>query len=204
MAFVEGIAEEEASGALANLFAADRQSWGFLPNFASTFGLRPEVYQAWRSLNGAIKANMDPRRYELATTAAAIELRSSYCTLAHGRILADGLMSQDDIIGLVDDPDGTNLTALDRAIVALARKIARAADEVSAEDIEQLRHHGLTDQDIFDVICAATARCFFSKTLDATGTTPDAFFNDLPLPLREALTVGRPIDPREDAISERP
>jgi len=44
------------------------------------------------------------------------------------------------------------------------------------------------------VIVAAAARCFFSKTLDATGTPPDAAFEQLSPILREALTVGRPID----------
>jgi hypothetical protein len=32
---------------------------------------------------------MDLRRYELATLAAARRLRSSYCCLAHGRVLAE-------------------------------------------------------------------------------------------------------------------
>jgi alkylhydroperoxidase family enzyme len=43
----------------------------------------------WQQLNGAIKAGMDLRRYELATLAAARRLRSSYCCLAHGKILAE-------------------------------------------------------------------------------------------------------------------
>ena len=54
------------------------------PNHERAFAERPEVYAAWRELNGAIKAGMDLRRYELATLAAARRLRSSYCCLAHG------------------------------------------------------------------------------------------------------------------------
>jgi hypothetical protein len=45
------------------------------------------------------------------------------------------------------------------------------------------------------VIVAAASRCFFSKTLDATGTAADAELAQLSPPLRDALTVGRPIDP---------
>jgi hypothetical protein len=45
-------------------------------------------------------------------------------------------------------------------------------------------------------VLAAAARCFFSKTLDATGTTPDSAYHTLlPAGLREALTVGREVDP---------
>jgi hypothetical protein len=38
---------------------------------------------------GSISANMDHRRYELATLAAARRLRSSYCMLAHGSVVLD-------------------------------------------------------------------------------------------------------------------
>jgi alkylhydroperoxidase family enzyme len=53
-------------------------------NYERAFAARPDVYRAWRELLTAIRANMDPRRYELATFAAAQRLRSSYCSLAHG------------------------------------------------------------------------------------------------------------------------
>jgi len=58
-------------------------------NYECAFAERPEVYAAWVQLNGAIKAGMDPRRYELATLAAARRLRSSYCCLAHGTVLQE-------------------------------------------------------------------------------------------------------------------
>src|SRR5450631_550571 len=119
MAFINGVAEDTATGLLAELFAADRKSWGYLPNLATTFGIRPEVYRAWRQLNGAIKANMDPRRYELATVAAAVALRSSYCALAHGRVLAAGLMSAQEVIDLVADPDSAALAPVDRSVIWL-------------------------------------------------------------------------------------
>ena len=45
-----------------------------------------------------------------------------------------------------------------------------------------------------DVVLAAAARCFFSKTLDALGVQPDAEFGQLDPAFREALTVGRPIE----------
>jgi len=44
-------------------------------NYERAFAERPEVYAARVELNGAIKAGMDLRRYELATLAAARRLR---------------------------------------------------------------------------------------------------------------------------------
>ena len=84
---------------------------------------------------------------------------------------------------------------LDRAVIDLADRVAADATTVTQADIDRLRGMGLSDTEILDVVLAAAARCFFSKTLDALGCNPDAAFNELSEPeLREALTVGRPIE----------
>ena len=75
----------------------------------------------------------------------------------------------------------------------LAEKIVADATSVTREDVERLRELGLSDEDIVDVVLAATARCFFSKTLDALGAEPDPAYHGVEPDLREALVVGRPI-----------
>ena len=42
------------------------------------FSLRPAAYVAWENLIVSIRSNMDLRRYELVTIAAATKLRCSY------------------------------------------------------------------------------------------------------------------------------
>ncbi|MFF0339848.1 carboxymuconolactone decarboxylase family protein [Kribbella sp. NPDC004875] len=171
-------------------FAANRAAAGHVPNFVTTFAARPAVYEAWKQLNGAIKESMDLRRYELATLAAASALRSSYCCLAHGQVLADKFYTAEEVEALVAEPPND---PVDRAVMAFARKVALGADSVTQTDVDELKSLGLTDDDVLDVALAAAARSFFSKTLDATGTQPDSAFNGLPESLRTALTVGRPI-----------
>ena len=70
-------------------------------NMERVFEPRPDVYTAWRELLAAIRANMDDRRYELVTLAAAQRLRSSYCSLAHGKILAEQL--HEPVVEIVTD-----------------------------------------------------------------------------------------------------
>jgi uncharacterized peroxidase-related enzyme len=188
MAYIETIADEAATGDVALLYEQERERFGFLPNLARAFSARPEVYRAWRQLNSAIQASGDLRRYELATLAAARRLRSSYCALAHGKILAEQFYDAETVVGL---PAG--LDEVDTAIMELADKVAADATAVGAEDIERLRSLGLRDDEILDVVLAAAVRCFFSKTLDALGVEPDAAYAKLDPQLREALTVGRPI-----------
>jgi len=171
--------------------AENRSPAGYVPNFVTTFAARPDVFEAWKQLNNAIKANMDLRRYELATLAAATALRSSYCSLAHGGVLADNFFSDAEVAALVDKPASD---PVDEAVMTFARKVVLAADSVTAADVDRLREAGLSDEEVLDVTLAAAARAFFSKTLDGTGTTPDAIYNGLSSQLKEALTVGRPID----------
>jgi uncharacterized peroxidase-related enzyme len=188
MTFIDTVAEDQATGATADLYGAEKEAFGFLPNLVRAFSLRPEVYGAWTQLNGAVKAGMDLRRYELATVAAAIRLRSSYCTLAHGSVLIDkGFLEPDEVRAVVSDHRAAGLDEIDVAVMDLAAKVATDATSVEQDDIDRLRSLGLSDQDILDVVLAAAVRCFFSKVLDGLGAEPDEKYSGLD----PALRVGR-------------
>ena len=160
-------------------------------NFERAFAERPDVYAAWRQLNGAIKAGMDLRRYELATLAAAQRLRSSYCCLAHGKVLLEDF--GEPVAAIATDRRSAGLDPVDLAVMDLAERVVDDATSIDDADLKPLRDLGLSDTEIMDVVLAAAARCFFSKTLDALGVLPDAHFAELEPGARDALVVGRPI-----------
>jgi AhpD family alkylhydroperoxidase len=162
-------------------------------NSERAFAHRPAVYSAWAELLGAIKSTMDERLYELVTLAAARGLRSSYCALAHGRVLLERHLSAEDLVSFAREPASAPLTRVEAAAVRLAGKVVADATTVSAEDVGELRELGLSDAEIFDIVAAAAVRCFFSKTLDALGVQPDAEYAELQPQLRDALVTGRPI-----------
>jgi uncharacterized peroxidase-related enzyme len=194
MTFIDTVPEDGAPEAVQAMYDADRTAAGLVPNYTRACSHRPAVYRAWRELIGSINGEMDQRRYELATLAAARRLRSSYCALAHGSILLDGIVDAEQLTAIAQDHHAAGLDEIDVAVMDLADKVADDATTVTQADIDRLRGLGLSDAEIFDVVAAASARCFFSKTLDALGVQPDARFGDLePAELREELTVGRPI-----------
>ena len=159
-------------------------------NFERAFEERPGVYAAWRGLVGAIRENMELRRYELVTFAAAQRLRSTYCSIMHGNVLRDEL--GEDVLAIVSDREGT-LDAVDLAVMDLAERVVVDATSVTPADLQRLRDLGLDDGEIMDVVLAAAARCFFSKTLDALCVQADAQFQELAAELQAAFVVGRPI-----------
>ena len=175
-------------------YRRQRDSWGYLPNYAPAFALRPDVAEAWNALNGSIRHHMDRRRYELVTIAAAREYRSTYCTAAHSKFLRDDCGDEATMRSFAADPTGAALDATDRAVVALAAKVARDAASVTAADVDAARAQGLGEDEIVDVVLAASARSFFTKVLDGLGVQADfqlgqAFDADV----RSQVTVGRPI-----------
>ena len=193
MAFIEPLPDDQVDERIRELYEADEERFGFVPNFTRTFARRPQVYEAWKQLNGAIQQSIGVRRYELATLAAAHRLRSSYCMLAHGKILADRFLGPEVLRQVVVDHRAAGLDPVDVAVMDLAEKVAGDAAAMSDADLAPLRDLGLSDDEIFDVVLAAGARAFFSKTLDALGLQADAEYAEMQPKLREALTVGRPI-----------
>ena len=198
MAFIRAIPPSDAEGPVREMYEQSRARFGYVPNWAQAFSLRPGVMDGWTALLRSVQANLPQRTYELATLAAARALRSSYCSLAHGSILATKVLDPAAVTAIMTGARELPLEPRERAMMAFAEKVALSADRITAADIEGLRAHGYQDEEIFDLAATAAARCFFSKLLDALGVQADSAFNDLDPALRRALTVGRPVADRSE------
>jgi uncharacterized peroxidase-related enzyme len=192
--FIEAPDESEIDDDVANWYQRQREAWGYLPNYAPAFALRPDVAEAWNTLNNAVRGHMDRRRYELATIAAARAYQSTYCMAAHCKFLRDACGDEPTMRAVAGDPSGANLDATDRAVMSFATRVARDASSITAADVEELRDQGLGDAEIVDVVLAAAARAFFTKVLDGLGVQADAQLGQTFDPeVRRQVTVGRPI-----------
>ncbi len=192
MAFIETTPPAEADGDVRELYERQQAHYGYVPNYAKVFCHRPEIMKLWSDLLAGIRRPLDKRRFELVTVAASHALRSTYCSLAHGKALTE-FFSADEIQALVSGSETGPLSPAELAMVNLARKVARDASSVTAADVGALKEHGITDAEIFDIVATAAARAFFSKLVEGLGAEADSTFLALEEPLRETLTVGRPI-----------
>src|SRR3954451_587227 len=135
MTFIEIVPESQASGLLAELYEDDRAGDGYVWNNTQAFSQRPEALAAWGAFLSTISANMAPRRYELATVAAARRLRSSYCMLAHGSVVLDPYLAPEELRAVATDPRAAGLDPVDVAIMDFAEKVAGDATGVTQEDV---------------------------------------------------------------------
>jgi uncharacterized peroxidase-related enzyme len=190
--FIRPVPVEEQTPVVADMYSEDRATWGFLPEFTEVFSHHPEAYAAWKQMIAAVRSGIDRRRFELVTLAAARTLRSNYCSTAHGKVLAERFYDPDTVRALVVDHRSAGLDELDVALMDFAAKSASDATSVTAKDVERLRHLGLTERDILDVVLAVAARCFFATVVETLAAGPDPEMQAaLPRELRDALLVAR-------------
>lgn len=192
MAFIKTIAPAMAQGEVLEMYERQQSAWGYVPNYAKVFSGRPEVLARWGKLLAEIKRPMSKRRFELVTFAAALELRNTACSLAHGKALLE-FFSADEVLKMKEGKFSESVTETERAVFRFSRKVARDAARVTSGDVDLLKKHGLNDDEIFDIAATAAGRAFFTKLLDALGVETDSAFVELESSFRRAMTVGRPI-----------
>ena len=173
MAFIKTISASSATGAARDMYERQEDHWGYVPDYATVFSHRPEVMARWGRMLAEVRRPVDDYRFELVTFAVARLLKHTACSLAHGGKLAD-MIGADAVIAISDGREADVLSAADIAIVQYAKDIARDASKISRDQVDELREKfGLDDADIFDIAAIASARCFFTKILDALGSEPD-------------------------------
>jgi hypothetical protein len=199
LSFIKTTPLEDAEGAVREMYERQQGAWGYVPNYAKSFSHRPEMMARWGQLLAEIRRPLDDRTFELVTFAAALELKHTPCSLAHGNALTP-FFSNEEIRAIADRKPVESLTAAEEEMMRFSRKVARDASTITAADVEKLKDHGLSDADVFDVAATAAGRAFFTKVLDAVGSLPDAGFKSIDEDLRTHLVVGRPIDTAEDEV----
>jgi uncharacterized peroxidase-related enzyme len=192
MAFIDTISASWVTGEAFAMYDRQQKHYGYVPNYATVFSHRPEVMKRWAELLAALKRPMDRRRFELVTFVASHELRSTLCTLAHGKALLQ-FFSASDVMAMARGQMPASLSAADAGLMRFARAVARDASAITAADVAELKGYGFSDAEVFDIAAVVAGRAFFTKTIESLGAGNDAPLREMDGALREALAVGRPV-----------
>ena len=196
--FLQTVAEEDATGAIAAVYRKEKEGVGFVPEAARCLSTRPDMPLLFDAFFDGIKANfsLSGRDWCLITLVAATHLRSTYCAQVYShRMLALG-ESKETLLAVRRDYRTAGLADREVAMLAYAEKVTVAADQVTQADIDRLRAFGFSDRNIFDIALCASFRCMLSKLVDATGAVPEPAFHDSDESFRKAMTVGRSLTGR--------
>jgi alkylhydroperoxidase family enzyme len=173
MSYIKTISAEQAFGAVHDMYQRQVNHWGYVPNYAATFSHRPEVMARWGKLLAEVRRPVDDCRFELVTFTVANLLKHKSCSLAHGAKLAN-MLGTETVVAIADGREAEVLSDENLAIARFAQDIARDASAVTSKQVDVLRSvFGMTESEIFDIAAVASARCFFTKILDALGSEVD-------------------------------
>ncbi len=127
---------------------------GFIPNVFLTLAHRPAEWRAFFAYHDALmekEGGLTPADRELIVVATSAANDCLYCVVAHGavaRIRAKNPLIADQV---AVDYRKADLSQRQRAMLDFAVKLATRPAEVEESDLEALRGHGFSDEEIWDI-----------------------------------------------------
>jgi uncharacterized peroxidase-related enzyme len=127
---------------------------GFVPNVFLALAHRPDEWRAFFAYHDALmerESGLSAAEKELIVVATSAANDCLYCVVAHGAIAR--IRARDPLLAdqVAIDWRKADLDGRRRAILGFAVKLAVRPAEVTDADLAELRGHGLSDDDIWDV-----------------------------------------------------
>ncbi|QDO99196.1 peroxidase-related enzyme [Ferrovibrio terrae] len=192
--YLKTIDETEATGKVADIYAAQKAQLGFVMSAAQCLTSRDDLLPSYTEFVNTMRGGftLSPRDWRIITLIAAREVKSTYCSMVYGKQLIADLGGKEMVLAVQRDFRNAGLPPRDVAMLTYAEKVARDASQVTLADIDALRKAGFTDANISDIALCAAFRCFIGRFFDAVGAGPEAAFLDDDQAWRKTLTVGKP------------
>ena len=127
---------------------------GFVPNVFLTLAHRPGEFRAFFAYHEALmekEGGITKAEREMIVVATSNANNCQYCVVAHGAILR--IRAKNPLIAdqVTVNYRKADLEPRQKAMLAFAIKVALDSQSIEDEDIETLRGHGFTDEDIWDI-----------------------------------------------------
>ncbi len=149
---------------------------GMIPNVLKAHAFDIDKLNAFTALyNDLMLADSGLSKLEREMVAVVVSAtnRCFYCLTAHGAAVRQ--LSGKPELGeqLVMNWRIAEVTDRQRAMLAMAEKVTLASAQITEEDREGLRDHGLTDRDIWDLINVAAFFNMSNRVASATRMQPN-------------------------------
>lgn len=135
---------------------------GFVPNVFLVLAHRPDELRAFFAYYDALmekESGLTKADREMIIVATSSDNSCQYCVVAHGAILR--IRAKNSLIAdqVAVNYRKADITPKQMAMLDFAMKVSNDSKSICDEDVEILRHHSFSDEDIWDV---AAITAFFS------------------------------------------
>ena len=152
---------------------------GFIPNVFVTLAHRPAEFRAFFAYHDALMlkdGGLTKAEREMIVVATSGMNDCLYCIIAHGAILR--IYAKNSFIAdqIAVDYRHADITPRQKAMLAFALKVARKASDILDGDFAELRPHGFSDEDIWDIAAITAFFGLSNRMASFSGMMPNAEF----------------------------
>ena len=150
---------------------------GFVPNVFKVLAHRPDEFRAFFSYHDALmekESGLSKGEREMIVVVTSAMNSCLYCVVAHGAIVRIREKNPRLADQLATDYTRADISSRQMAMLDFACLVSDQAAEVSDDDFEELRDHGFSQEDIWDI---GAISAFFALSNRMAGLT-DMMPND--------------------------
>ena len=167
---------------LQKLFRKATEKIGFVPNVFRVYSYRPERMSAWFGLYKQLHEpteHLNAAEREMIAVAVSMANGCLYCLVSHGAALREAL--GDPVAGdrITLDHTRAPLEPKMRAVLDYAVELTLDPHACEEADIGRLMAHGLTREEVWDVIEIAAMYNFTNRLASGTGMMPNPEYHAL-------------------------
>ena len=153
---------------------------GFVPNVFVTLAHRPDEFRAFFAYHDALMekdGGLTKAEREMIVVATSGANDCLYCIVAHGAILR--IYAKDPLLAdqVAVNYRKADITPRQKAMLAFALKVALASSEIVEQDFDDLRAHGFTAEDAWDIGAIAAFFALSNRMANLIGMRPNDEFH---------------------------
>lgn len=176
------LSDDELEEPERKLFAKAEEKIGFVPNVFRAYAWRPERFRAWFAHFKEVMTGTDglsAREREMISVAVSMANGCLYCLVAHGEALREQSDDKVEADRITLDYRRADLPPRQRAMLDFAEKVGRNPRDCEEADLDALRQHGFSDEDVWDIVEVASMYSFTNRLAMATGMVPNREYHGL-------------------------
>jgi uncharacterized peroxidase-related enzyme len=158
---------------------AVQEKSGFVPNVFLTLAHRPDEFRAFFAYHDALMdkpGNLTKAEREMIVVATSNANQCQYCVVAHGAILRIRAKNPQIADQVAINYRKADITPRQMAMIDFGMKVSARAYEVGDEDVELLKSHGFTEDDIWDIAAISAFFGMSNRLANVTSMRPNDEF----------------------------
>jgi uncharacterized peroxidase-related enzyme len=159
--------------------AAVQEKSGFVPNVFLALARRPDEFRAFFAYHDALMekpGTLSKAEREMIVVATSGVNQCQYCVVAHGAILR--IRAKNPLIAdqVAINHRKADLKPRQKAMLDFAVKVAERSHTIDDKDYEELKSHGFSDDDAWDIAAIAALFAMSNRLANAFSIRPNEEF----------------------------